>query len=46
MTATWQCPGCHLHLEAVAIAVGHKCPSRRNRWTDFIPKAQEVTRAT
>ena len=35
MNARWSCPGCALTLDAVAVAVAHRCPSQRNRWTEF-----------
>ena len=31
----WTCPGCHMSIEATAVAVGHRCPHRRNRITDW-----------
>jgi len=32
---TWTCPGCSQTIEARAIAVGHRCPNRRHRLTDW-----------
>ena len=32
----WSCPGCAKQLEAVAVAVGHRCPQRKQKWADFI----------
>lgn len=32
----WRCPSCPTELEARAVAVGHRCPNRHNRWVDFI----------
>ena len=34
---SWKCPGCALTIVALAIAAGHRCPSRRHHWVDLVP---------
>lgn len=34
---TWTCPGCAQTITANAVAVGHACPSRGDRLTDWTP---------
>ena len=31
----WICPGCHMTIEARAVAAGHRCPNHGTRWVDF-----------
>jgi len=34
---SWKCPGCALTIVALAVAAGHRCPSRRHQWVDLLP---------
>ncbi len=34
---SWKCPGCALSIVALAVAAGHRCPSRRHQWVDLLP---------
>jgi hypothetical protein len=34
---TWTCSGCQQTIDCVAVAVGHRCPSRRFVLTDWTP---------
>jgi hypothetical protein len=37
MAATaWVCPGCGRTVEGKAIVIAHRCPSRRDQWTEFV----------
>ena len=33
---TWACPCCGTTIEALAVEVGHHCPSNRRRWVQFV----------
>lgn len=37
MPRLWQCPKCGAEVTALAVAVGHRCPSDRLRWRSFVP---------
>jgi hypothetical protein len=32
---TWTCPHCNAEVQAIASAVGHRCPANRNRFTNW-----------
>lgn len=40
---TWRCPTCQDEVEALATAVGHRCPRLRLRWVDFRPVSAQAT---
>ncbi len=42
MRKTWTCPGCRRHVAAIATEVRHRCPNRRNRWTDWQPATEDT----
>lgn len=35
---TFTCPGCGASMDAIASSAGHRCPNRRNRYTEWVPE--------
>ena len=35
---TWTCPKCGDRIDALAVAVAHRCPANKNRATNYAPQ--------